>query len=258
MFEPGPGTVEVRDVGVRFLLEHERPVTLKAALVRLLRRDRRMEPFWALRHVDLRLAPGEALAVIGGNGAGKSTLLRAIAGILDPTEGAVVRGGRVLPLIELTAGFLPDLTAHDNVRLNGAVFGLTWEAVRTRLDAIFAFAGLEAFRDVPMRNFSTGMFARLAFALAVHLPADVLLIDEVLAVGDATFQQRGRERLRALVAAGRTLVLVTHDLAAAAELCRQGLVLERGAPCFVGAIDEAIACYQARAPGVEIRVGEPA
>ncbi|MHC5018661.1 MAG: ABC transporter ATP-binding protein [Planctomycetota bacterium] len=243
---PDAPAIVVEDVGVQFLVSHERPLTLKAAAVHLFRRPRRMETHWALRHVTFSVAQGESVAVIGANGAGKSTLLRVIAGILSPNEGRVALHGRVLPLIEMAAGFLPELSAEDNVHLNGAIFGLRRAQVRELMPQIFDFAELEEYQDVPMRVFSSGMFARLAFSLAVHLPSEILLVDEVLAVGDEKFQSKSRERLTQLIRAGRTLVLVTHDLGSAKELCGRGVVLTPGQAPVDAPFDEAVASYRSR------------
>ncbi|MCI0341653.1 MAG: ABC transporter ATP-binding protein [Planctomycetales bacterium] len=236
-----PGEIRAESVGVRFRLTHERPLTFKEAAVRLFRQPRSVEDLWALRGVSVELGPGEALALLGRNGSGKSTLLRVLGGILDPTEGRAEVTGRVLPLIEIAAGFLPDLSAIENVHLNAALLGLTRREAVERSGPVFEFAELARFRDVPVRLLSSGMQARLAFSLAVHLPAEILLVDEVLAVGDLEFQARCHERIAAFRREGRTLVLVTHDLETAERLCPRALLLEGGRPVFSGPTREAAA-----------------
>ncbi|MHC5019743.1 MAG: ABC transporter ATP-binding protein [Planctomycetota bacterium] len=239
------GSLRAIGIGVRYRLAREELLTLKAAVVRAFRPRRRVESWWALRQVSFDVAPGEAVAIFGGNGAGKSTLLRVLGGILPPAEGRVELGGTVLPLIEMAAGFLPDLTANENILLNGTVLGQRRAAVERLRPAILDYAGLTEFAGVPVRNFSTGMFSRLAFALAAHLPSDILLIDEVLAVGDQSFRERCSATLAEFRAAGRTIVMATHAVAAAEQLCERAIILADGAVQFDGPIAEAIPHYRA-------------
>jgi lipopolysaccharide transport system ATP-binding protein len=202
-----------------------------------------VEEFWALRDVDFEIERGEVVSIIGHNGAGKTTLLKILSRIIEPTEGRISIKGRVASLLEIGTGFHPELTGRENVFLNGAILGMTRAEVRRRFDEIVDFSGVERFIDTPMKRFSVGMFARLAFAVAAHLESEVLVIDEVLAVGDAEFQARCLDRMSAVANAGRTVLFVSHNLAAVTALTRRAIVLQSGRVYFDGAIEEAVAHY---------------
>ena len=208
-------------------------------------RARRNGPstFWALSDVDFAVGRGEAVGIIGPNGAGKSTALKLLAGILRADRGEVFVAGRLAALIEVAAGFHGDLTGRENVFLNGAILGMTRREIRRKLDAIVTFAGIERFLDMPVKRYSSGMYARLGFSIAAHVDPDVLLVDEVLSVGDAVFRLRCLERMRELVHAGTTLVFVTHNLDQMQSICRRALVLEGGRCVFAGASREAVGHY---------------
>ena len=239
--------VEVTDVTMEFRLVHERNVTLKEALVRALRGEkRRVEQFRALDGVSLRVERGEVFGVIGHNGSGKTTLLRLLSGVLSPTAGSIVVDGRVTTLIELGAGFNPDLSGEENVYLGGALFGLARSEMRRRLPSIVAFSELERFIHVPVKNYSAGMHARLGFALATDVDPDVLLVDEVLAVGDESFQQKCLQRMRGFREAGKTIVVVSHDLATVETFCDRAMLLERGHVVASGGTREVVARYRGR------------
>jgi lipopolysaccharide transport system ATP-binding protein len=200
--------------------------------------------FWALKDVSFAIKRGEAVGVIGQNGAGKSTLLKLLSRITEPTTGRADIFGRVGSLLEVGTGFHPDLTGRENVFLNGAFLGMTRADVRRRFDEIVAFAGIEEFLDTPVKHYSSGMYTRLAFSVAAHLEPDVLIVDEVLAVGDASFQQKSFEKMRSLVSAeGRTLLLVSHNAVALNELCDKGLYLANGAVAGYGDIGETLRLY---------------
>ena len=199
--------------------------------------------FWALRDVSFAVGRGEAVGIIGPNGAGKSTALKLLAGILRADRGEVFVAGRLAALIEVAAGFHGDLTGRENVFLNGAILGMTRSEIRRKLDAIVTFAGIERFLDMPVKRYSSGMYARLGFSIAAHVDPDVLLVDEVLSVGDAVFRLRCLERMRELVHAGTTLVFVTHNLDQMQSICRRALVLESGRCVFAGASREAVGHY---------------
>jgi ABC-type polysaccharide/polyol phosphate transport system ATPase subunit len=186
------------------------------------------DEFWALREVSVRIRRGEVLGVVGSNGSGKSTLLKAFAQVLPPTTGRVVVRGRVAPLIELGAGFHPELSALENVVLHGALLGQDPAVLRTRAEDVVDFAGVREFADAPVRTFSSGMLARLAFAVATECEPDVLLIDEVLAVGDQAFQERSGERIAQLLCRGAAVALVSHDLPVVERLADRVLWLDRG------------------------------
>jgi ABC-type polysaccharide/polyol phosphate transport system ATPase subunit len=204
--------------------------TLKSALVdRSLVRDLRPEEsIRALESISFEVAAGEAVALVGGNGSGKSTLLKVMAGLLRPTSGSVQTAGRVAALIELGAGFHPEISGRENVFINGAVLGLRRSEIEARFDDIVSFAGLEGFIDEPVKNYSSGMYVRLGFSVAIHTDPDILLVDEVLAVGDAAFAHRCLRRIEEFLASGRTLVLVSHDLGLVEELCDRALWLDVG------------------------------
>jgi ABC-type polysaccharide/polyol phosphate transport system ATPase subunit len=206
-------------------------------------RERR-ETFWALRGIDLRVREGECLGLIGPNGSGKSTLLRILASIYRPTEGEATVRGRVAPMIELGVGFQPDLSGQENVYLNTSLFGLSRRDTDAVYQQIVEFSGLGEFIDVPVKNYSTGMYARLGFSVAVHLEPEVLLVDEVLAVGDANFQRKCVERIEALRRQGTTIVLVSHQLPMIERMCDRVCLLVRGRLEAEGDPRQAIARYQ--------------
>ena len=198
---------------------------------------------WALKNVSFAAAPGEALGIIGPNGAGKSTALRLLAGILRPDEGEVHVRGRLSALIEVGAGFHGDLTGRENIFLNGAILGMSRAEIRSKLDAIVEFAGLERFLDTPVKRYSSGMYARLGFSIAAHVDPEVLLVDEVLSVGDAVFRLRCFERMRELVESGTALVFVTHNLEQMQAICPRALVLDGGTVAYEGDARLAVSHY---------------
>jgi len=221
-----PTVVRVHDVSKRFVIHKDK--SLKERLVNAGRSRRHREDFWALRDVDLDIHAGTTVGLIGPNGSGKSTLLKTIGGILQPTTGHVERRGRLAALLELGAGFHPDLTGRENVYLNASILGLSQAQTDKYFDAIIDFSGIERFIDTQVKFYSSGMYVRLAFAVAVHVDPDVLLVDEVLAVGDEPFQRKCLDRIRAFQKEGRTIVLVTHALDQVVDLCDRAVVLENG------------------------------
>jgi lipopolysaccharide transport system ATP-binding protein len=204
-----------------------------------------IEEFWALRDVNFEIKSGEAVGIIGRNGAGKTTLLKILSRITEPTEGRVEIMGRVASLLEVGTGFHPELSGRENVFLNGAILGMSRAEVRRRFDEIVDFSGVEKFIDTPVKRYSVGMYARLAFAVAAHLEAEILVIDEVLAVGDSEFQARCLNRMSEVAHAGRTVLFVSHNLAAVMALTRRALVFGGGRLHFDGAIEEAVTHYAA-------------
>jgi ABC-type polysaccharide/polyol phosphate transport system ATPase subunit len=237
-----PGQVRARGVSRRFRIFHERNATLKEALMRG-RRGRYTE-LWALRDVDIDVAPGEALGVVGENGSGKSTLLKLLAGIIPPHEGSVEVGGRVASMLELGAGFHPDFTGRENVYMNAAIQGLSRRDVDARMDAIIAFSELEAFIDNPVRTYSSGMYTRLGFAVASHVDSDVLLLDEVLAVGDEAFQRKCLGRVFEYRRGGGTVVFVSHDAEAVERVCDRAVLLDHGELVAEGRPGDVLATYR--------------
>jgi len=222
--------------------------TLKEFLSAVVRRKAAEPPFYALRDVSFSLRRGETLGVIGRNGSGKTTLLKLIANVTAPTAGRITVSGRVSALIQLGAGFHPDLTGRENVFLNGSILGMSRRRIRESYDSIVEFAELSEFMDTPVKRYSSGMFTRLAFAVAVHSQPEVFLIDESLSVGDAAFREKCYERMRQFQASGGTMVLVSHDLEAIASFCDRALYLDEGRLLFDGPAREAIARYAASRP----------
>jgi ABC-type polysaccharide/polyol phosphate transport system ATPase subunit len=223
-----PIAVDVEDLGVRYSLRFSRKTSMRMSFSRLLQRTEGAREFWALRNVTFRLVHGESLAVIGPNGAGKSTLLQALAGIILPSEGAIDVWGQVSSLLQLGAGFDQELTGRDNILLAGAFMGIDRQAMRDRLEGIIEYADIGEFIDAPMRTYSTGMKARLGFAIATSVEPDVLLLDEVLSTGDQAFREKSRQRVLELVGAARAIVLVTHDMHWVTEFCNRAMLLEKG------------------------------
>ncbi len=241
----GPA-VRIRDVTKSFRLSAHRARDLKTAVLHPFQgRGRRSEPFWALRGVSFDVPRGQSLGIIGANGSGKSTLLRILAGITPPTSGSVLIEGRVATLLELGAGFHGQISGRDNAVLNAVLLGLSLREARQRLDEIIAFAELEAFIDEPMRTYSAGMFLRLGFAVAVHVRPEVLLVDEVIAVGDADFQQKCFAHIDELRRRGVTILIVSHDLPAVERFTDRAVLMEKGAIEIDGAPAAVIARYLA-------------
>ena len=224
--------VSLDGLGKKFRLTHDRNWTLKATM--LAGHRTRYEEFWALRDLSLEVEHGQTFGIIGGNGSGKSTLLKVLAGILRPDEGAATVDGRLSALLELGAGFHPELTGRENVYLNGAILGFTAREIRRRFDDIVGFAELDRFIDEPVRNYSSGMYVRLGFSVAIHVEPEVLLVDEVLAVGDLTFQKRCLDRFAQLKAEGRTIIVVSHDLDMVGWLCDRTAWIQQGVLQAVG------------------------
>jgi ABC-type polysaccharide/polyol phosphate transport system ATPase subunit len=199
--------------------------------------------FWALKDVSFAVAQGEAFGIIGDNGAGKSTMLKLLTGIMAPTSGSIHVRGRLSALIEVSAGFHPDLTGRENIFLNGTILGLKREEIRQRFDAIVAFSGLEAFIDTPVKRYSSGMWARLGFSVAAHVDPDVLLVDEVLSVGDYSLQRKCLERMREVIDRGTTVVFISHNLREVSNLCHRSLLLDHGAVARIGPTAEVLKHY---------------
>jgi ABC-type polysaccharide/polyol phosphate transport system ATPase subunit len=239
-----PGTLSFHDVGLCFRLYRENVNTLKEAVLGAFRHRARYDEFWALRHATLEVKAGESVGLIGHNGSGKSTLLKLAAGVLKPREGTVRVEGRISPMIELAAGFDPDLTGRDNIFLNGALMGHSRKEMTTKLDRIVEFSELGEFIDQPVKNYSSGMYARLGFAIAADVDPEILIIDEVLAVGDERFQAKCMERIRAIRQGGCTIFYVSHGMESVTELCDRVLVLHHGAIVFDGAPAPAIERYR--------------
>ena len=236
--------VRVENVSVRYRVPHERISTFKEYAIRALQRRVTYDEFFALRDVTLDVSAGEVFGVIGRNGAGKSTLLRVISQVMKPSSGRVWRQGSVAPLLELGAGFHPELTGRENVFLNGALLGHSREAMRNRFDEIVGFAELENFIDTPIRNYSSGMQARLGFAVATAVQPEILIVDEVLSVGDERFQEKCTARIEEFQRNGATILLVSHQAKLVEKLCNRAVWLDGGRAQAIGPAREVVQRYQ--------------
>lgn len=237
-FETGPDIVVVDDVSKKFVIRRDN--SLKERVVTMGRHGRaHREEFDSLKNVSFSIPAGSSIGLMGPNGSGKSTLLKVIGGIIDPSSGSVIRRGRMAALLELGAGFHPDLSGRDNVYLNAAILGLSKTETDERFDEIVAFAEIGDFIDTQVKFYSSGMYVRLAFAVAVHTDPDLLLVDEVLAVGDEAFQRKCMDKIRQFQSEGRTIILVSHSAAQVMEVCDRGVVLSAGEVAFIGPAGEA-------------------
>jgi ABC-2 type transport system ATP-binding protein/lipopolysaccharide transport system ATP-binding protein len=235
----------IEDVSVRYRVPREQTKSFKHQAIRWLKRQVVYESFWALRAVSLEVAPGEVFGIIGPNGAGKSTLLKLIARVLRPTEGRVRVFGQVAPLLDSAAGFNPELTGRENVYLYSAVLGYRRADTAARFSSIVEFAGLEQFIDAPIRTYSSGMLARLAFSVATAVTPDILIVDEVLSVGDAEFQSRSAERIEEFRRSGGTIIMVSHTLDDVTRLCSRVAWLQHGTLKAVGPAADVVTAYGA-------------
>ncbi len=246
----------VEDLRKRYVINHERPSdTLRDTLARGVKKlgtfwrknpttgSPSREEFWALRDVSFEVKTGEVVGIIGRNGAGKSTLLKILSRITEPTSGRVTLRGRVASLLEVGTGFHPELSGRENIFLNGAILGMRRAEIRSKFDDIVAFAEVERFLDTPVKYYSSGMYVRLAFAVAAHLEPEILIVDEVLAVGDARFQQKCLGKMHAVADSGRTVLFVSHNLGTIQSLCHRCVLLEQGRVVFTGEPGEAVARY---------------
>src|SRR5579863_1003384 len=208
--------------------------------------------FWALQDISFEVQRGEALGIIGRNGAGKSTALKILSKIMKPTKGRMVVNGRLSALIEVSAGFHQDLTGRENIFLNGTILGMTKREIESKLDQIVAFSGIEEFIDTPVKRYSSGMYARLGFSVAAHVDPDVLIVDEVLSVGDSAFQQKCIERMREVLRGGAAVLFVSHNLRVVAEFCSKCLLLERGRTIMIGPSQDVISRYLQKHSGSRV------
>jgi len=211
-----------------------------------------VEDFWALKNVSFEVKPGDVVGVIGRNGAGKSTLLKILSRITEPTEGRITITGRVASLLEVGTGFHPELTGRENVYLNGAILGMSRAEIKAKFDEIVAFAEVEKFLDTPVKRYSSGMYVRLAFAVAAHLEPEILIVDEVLAVGDAEFQKKCLGKMHDVATGGRTVLFVSHNMQAVRNLCQRAILLNRGQLVLHGGVDECVTAYENRIAGLPV------
>jgi ABC-2 type transport system ATP-binding protein len=231
-------SIIVDGVHKTFTLNHA--FSLKDTVVSWIRRRKLSSTFEALKGVDLVINEGESVAILGLNGSGKSTLLKLISGVMQPDGGEVLTRGRVAGLIEVGAGFHPELSGRENVFLNAAILGMNRREIEARYDEIVAFSEIEPFIDQEVKHYSSGMFMRLAFSVAIHVELDVLLVDEILSVGDAPFREKCRLKFQELIAADKTLVVVSHDMEMVRELCTRGIVVHKGQIVYDGPVEGAI------------------
>jgi len=245
--------IRAEDVGLRFRLRLERRPTLKSLVAKGKNPLKKRGEFWALRDVSFSVKQGETLGVVGANGSGKSTLLRVIGGVYPPDEGLVSAEGRVSTLLSLTAGVQPELSGMENVSLIGMMMGVPVRSIKSNLDKIVEFADIGRFINAPVKTYSSGMMARLGFAIAAHLECDVLLIDEILGVGDKEFRKKSQEKIRELLGENRTVVLVSHNLEAIREFSSSCLWLDKGEVRALGKPDDVLTAYQQDAPATPAR-----
>lgn len=236
--------IRIKNASVRFNIAGEKVDNLKEYFVKLVKRELRFKEFYALKNINLVIQKGESWALVGSNGAGKSTLLKLICGILQPYTGSVEVKGSIAPLIELGAGFDPNLTAKENIFINGAVLGHSRKFMKEQYEKIVEFAELQDFMELPIKNYSSGMRARLGFAIATVVDPDILIVDEVLAVGDAAFQKKCRARIRELLERGTTLLFVSHAKAPVMELCQHAVWLDHGEMKKIGATKHVYWTYE--------------
>lgn len=236
--------IEVSDVTMRFRMNSDKILSLKEFVTTALRGKLHYQEFTALEHVSFAVKKGETLGLIGRNGAGKSTMLKVISGILKPTEGSVACHGNVVPMLELGSGFDMDLTGRENIFLNGAILGYSEEFLKAKYEEIVGFSELGQFIEVPIRNYSSGMLARLAFSIATVVQPEILIVDEILAVGDAQFQEKSKRRMMELMGGGTTVLFVSHSIEQIREMCSRVVWLEKGQVKQLGQAEEVCLAYE--------------
>ena len=239
-------SVVVSDLGIQLYLGRNHSAYLKDTLLDTLKgqRPEHRQKFWALRNISFTLYPGDRLAILGTNGSGKSTLLKAISDIYTPNEGYIEKHGTLAPLLELGAGFNSYYNAVENIHLYGTILGYSRSFLSERINEIITFAELEDFADVPIKNYSSGMRSRLGFAICTSINPDILILDEVFAVGDAKFLKKSEERLMKIINDKTTVLFVSHSLELVQNICNKGLILQKGKPVALGEIDETVSCYK--------------
>ena len=237
--------LEIRNLSKSYRIAHERQayLTFRDKLTSIFQRGEQAEEFWALRDVSFDVMPGDSIGIIGRNGAGKSTLLKILSRITPPTKGSVVTRGRIASLLEVGTGFHQELTGRENIFMNGSILGMKKIEIQSKFDEIVDFSGVEKFLDTPLKNYSSGMQLRLAFAVAAHLEPEILIVDEVLAVGDAEFQKKSMGKMEDVSKSGRTILFVSHNLPSLKTLCKKGVLLDKGGVVNQGDIDTVVSAY---------------
>lgn len=247
MAQTPPYSIEVDDVSMVFNIASEQLNNLKEYFIKLMRHELFFKEFRALDHVSFKVRPGEVVGLVGTNGSGKSTMLKCIAGVLEPSEGSITVRGNIAPLIELGAGFDPELTALENIYLNGSLLGYTRDFIDAHLQDVIDFAELKDFMDMPLKNYSSGMVARIAFAIATVTEPDILIVDETLSVGDVFFQEKCERRIQGFIDSGRVTVLfVSHSMEQVERICQRAIWIEKGHQRMDGPVDEVCAAYRSQ------------
>lgn len=236
--------IRAKSISMRYLMTYDRIQSIKEYMVQLVKRKIKYEEFWALKDVSFEIKKGEVVGIIGHNGAGKSTLLKVISGILKPTSGELEVNGNIVPMLELGSGFDHDLTGRENIFLNGAILGYTEQYLKEKYNEIVEFSELGKFIDVPIRNYSSGMLMRLAFSIATVVQPEILIVDEILAVGDASFQEKSKARMLELMGGGTTVLFVSHSLDQIREMCDRVIWLEHGNVRMIGETETICNNYQ--------------
>ena len=244
MADENNSIIRVENVSMRFRMANDRVTSIKEMVTKMLKRQVEYKDFWALKNVSFDVKRGEVIGLIGRNGAGKSTILKIISGILKPTEGSVYRGGGIVPMLELGSGFDYDLTGKENIYLNGAVLGYSKEFLESRYNDILEFSELGEFINTPIRNYSSGMLMRLAFSIATVVNPEILIVDEILSVGDENFQKKSHARMMELMAGGTTVLYVSHNLDQIREMCNRVVWLENHTVKMFGHVKEVCDAYR--------------
>jgi lipopolysaccharide transport system ATP-binding protein len=236
--------ISVKGVSKRYTIGKQKDGSLRGTLSGIFSKNSQTkDDFWALKDLSFDIQKGDVVGIIGKNGAGKSTLLKILSQITRPTDGEIEINGRVASLLEVGTGFHPELTGRENIYLNGTILGMTRKEVANKFDEIVAFSGVDKFIDTPVKHYSSGMYVRLAFAVAAHLEPEILIIDEVLAVGDAEFQEKCLGKMKDVAGEGRTVIFVSHDIAAVKKLCTIGVLLEEGKMKYMGGVNDVVEKY---------------
>lgn len=241
--------VNLNDISLKFNIDNNRATSLKEFCVRWLKRDLRHGEFWALKHISFKVEKGDVVGIIGHNGAGKSTLLKVISGIMKPTEGSIEIKGNIVPMLELGSGFDMELSGRENIFLNGAILGYTEKFLKRKYNEIVEFSELGEFIEAPIRTYSSGMLARLAFSVACVVEPEILIVDEILSVGDADFQEKSRKRMMELMTGGTTVFFVSHSIKQIKEMCNKVLWLEHGKVIMYDEVTRTCECYEKKLLG---------
>ena len=236
--------IEVEDIGIKFKLTNDKILSLKEFITAILSKKISYSEFWALKNVSFNVKKGEVIGIVGRNGSGKSTLLKIISGIMKPTHGTIKVRGNIVPMLELGSGFDMDLNGRENIFLNGAILGYSKEFLESKYDEIVNFSELGEFIEVPIRNYSSGMLMRLAFSIATVVNPDILIVDEILAVGDEAFQQKSKKRMKELMSGGTTVLFVSHSLEQIREMCDRVVWLDHGNVIMIDKSEKVCSVYE--------------